>query len=142
MITRVTPDGVVATVQPADAQPRVEPVVVVEELSKRLTLVRIVGELDMRAVEHDTQLAKLRLSPPKYLRVDATRATFIDSNGLAALAAVAVSVRKNEGTVSTKASTAVRRVIELCGVGDHLGMRPTKAPRPVRARVAAVPQSS
>jgi anti-anti-sigma factor len=95
----------------------------VEAITNRLTLIRVVGDLDLRTVQTDSTLTRLRLAPPRYLRIDATQATFIDSHGLAALAAIALAVRQRGGSVSMKASAPVRRVVELCGVAEHLGLR-------------------
>ena len=101
-------------------------VVTVDVVTDRMSVVNVVGDLDLRAVQADTKLIRLRLDPPRHLRIDARQATFIDSNGLAALAAVALAVRKNGGTVSTKASTPVRRLLEICGLELHLGLRAKK----------------
>jgi anti-anti-sigma factor len=106
-------------------------VISVAALRPGLTEVRAVGDLDLRAVQTDCQLAQLLQAPPKHLRIDARRVTFMDSNGLAALIAVALAVKKNDGIVSMRASAAVRRVVELCGVSDYLGL---VAPSEARTR--------
>lgn len=82
-------------------------------------VVTLEGELDLAGVEH-LQSVLAGVDAPA-IRLDLTRLQFIDAAGLNALLAAKRSVESRGGRVTIAGATGiVRRVFDLCGVGDVL----------------------
>jgi anti-sigma B factor antagonist len=83
---------------------------------------QLIGELDLLVADRLTaRLHELKLQR-RYVRLDLGGLRFIDSSGLRAVI-LAVSDARSDGAgleVSREVSDAVRRVIDIVGVGPHL----------------------
>lgn len=98
-------------------------VVVVDVVDTGTTTLRIVGDLDaVNVAEAAPALMRLKADPPAHLHIEASETTFLDSTGLAAMAMAADSVRRHGGEVTATASDTARRLIELCGLSELLGL--------------------
>ncbi|MCU1359285.1 MAG: hypothetical protein JWN99_574 [Ilumatobacteraceae bacterium] len=98
---------------------------IVDVLDPTSTTLHLVGDFDALSVaEAAPALVHFQTAPPMQLHIDATRATFLDSTGIAALAMAADAVRRHGGDVTSSASDTARRLIELCGLTELIGYAP------------------
>jgi anti-anti-sigma factor len=79
------------------------------------------GELDIAGVaELERALAEVLAREPQPLQLDLSELAFLDSSGVSVL----VRLANHFGSVRTPAATApVRRVIEVLGLADRLGLQ-------------------
>jgi anti-anti-sigma factor len=84
-------------------------------------VVRLAGELDLASVGLlAAPLEELLGRPPQPLVLDLSELTFMDSSGIAVLIRVANHFEQLE---TRGAQPAVRRVIEVLGLADRVGLR-------------------
>lgn len=79
------------------------------------------GDLDIAGVaELESPLAALLDRRPQPLQLDLSEVAFLDSSGVAVL----VRLANHFGSVRTRSATApVRRVIQVLGLADRLGLQ-------------------
>jgi anti-sigma B factor antagonist len=79
------------------------------------------GDLDIAGVaELERPLAEVLACAPQPLQLDLAELAFLDSSGIAVL----IRLANHFGSVRTRSATEpVRRVIEVLGLADRLGLR-------------------
>ena len=94
---------------------------VIESADGSPLLVRLGGELDLAGVEDiRPALDELLRRDAQPVRIDAAELTFTDSSGVGVLLRLANHFAPLE---TVHAAPVVRRVLQVLGLGDHLGLR-------------------
>lgn len=90
-----------------------------------VTTVEATGELDAASSKELERVLTEVLADNQDIAVDLTRVTFIDSSGLRVVTAAARDAEASGATlVVSGASTAVRRIFEITGLGGLLSIPP------------------
>ncbi|HET9094310.1 MAG TPA: STAS domain-containing protein [Solirubrobacteraceae bacterium] len=86
---------------------------------------RVWGELDMASVPPLQDRLLALVGAGRTVELDLSGLTFMDSSGLNLLIAVARAAAENGGALAVAAvSPEVRRVLDLSGVAERLGLLP------------------
>lgn len=102
---------------------RLEVGVGASEHGRRVLTVR--GELDLATADHLWAMLEPLITPGVLLVLDAAELTFLDSSGLRILLLAGTKASASGATLRLAApQPAVRRVLELTGVGGHLETTP------------------